>query len=126
MGRSSGRPPELAAVTLPARGRERDYSIPVHGEARGLPCVLLEIRQDGLIRDEDVEAWAQRLAMIYRGSRPRSSPVRAARDAGARAEGGFPAGRGAGTRHGGATLRGARHPLNPAVLGAIHGWHARC
>ncbi|WP_437680224.1 N-formylglutamate amidohydrolase [Sorangium sp. So ce131] len=43
-----------------------DYSIPVHGEARGLPCVLLEIRQDGLTRDEDVEAWAQRLARIYR------------------------------------------------------------
>ncbi|WP_436604628.1 N-formylglutamate amidohydrolase [Sorangium sp. So ce1036] len=43
-----------------------DYSIPAHGEARGLPHLLLEIRQDGLASDEQVEAWAQRLAAIYR------------------------------------------------------------
>ncbi|WP_437329078.1 N-formylglutamate amidohydrolase [Sorangium sp. So ce381] len=43
-----------------------DYGIPTHGEARGLPCVLLEIRQDGLISDEGVEVWAQRLAASYR------------------------------------------------------------
>lgn len=44
-----------------------DYSIPVHGEARGLPCVLIEVRQDCLASAEGVEAWAQRLAAIYRG-----------------------------------------------------------
>lgn len=39
-----------------------DYTIPVHGEARGLPHVLIEIRND-LIGDEDGQAdWAGRLA----------------------------------------------------------------
>ena len=39
-----------------------DYTIPVHGEARGIPHVLLEIRQD-LIADADGQrAWADRLA----------------------------------------------------------------
>src|SRR5690606_34266836 len=41
-----------------------DYAIPVHGEARGLPHVELEIRQD-LIADEAGQLlWAQRLARI--------------------------------------------------------------
>lgn len=39
-----------------------DYSIPVHGEARGLPHIEIEIRQD-LIADEAGQAeWAQHLA----------------------------------------------------------------
>ncbi len=37
---------------------ERDYSVPVHGEQRGIPHVELEIRQD-LIGDEEGQAeWA--------------------------------------------------------------------
>ncbi|KYF63194.1 N-formylglutamate amidohydrolase [Sorangium cellulosum] len=51
-----------------------DYGIPVHGEARGLPCVLLEIRQDGLLSAEGVEAWAQRLAAIYRAIEAQGLP----------------------------------------------------
>jgi predicted N-formylglutamate amidohydrolase len=40
---------------------ETDYSIPRHGEARGLPHVEIEIRQD-LIREEAGQsAWARRL-----------------------------------------------------------------
>jgi predicted N-formylglutamate amidohydrolase len=41
-----------------------DYTIPVHGERRGLPHVEIEIRQD-LIEDEKGQAaWAERLARI--------------------------------------------------------------
>jgi len=41
---------------------ETDYTIPRHGEARGLPHVELEIRQD-LVSDEAGQAqWAQRIS----------------------------------------------------------------
>jgi predicted N-formylglutamate amidohydrolase len=43
-----------------------DYTIPVHGEARGLPSVMIEIRQDGIRNAEGVAAWATRLAQAYR------------------------------------------------------------
>jgi predicted N-formylglutamate amidohydrolase len=43
-----------------------DYTIPTHGDARGLPCVMIEIRQDGIRTAEGVEAWAARLVMAYR------------------------------------------------------------
>lgn len=44
----------------------RDYSVPVHGEIRGLPHVEFEIRQDLVTTAEDQAAWAQRLAPILR------------------------------------------------------------
>ena len=41
-----------------------DYTVPVHGEGRGLPHVEIEIRQD-LIADAAAEAaWAARLARL--------------------------------------------------------------
>jgi predicted N-formylglutamate amidohydrolase len=41
-----------------------DYTIPAHGEQRGLPHALIEIRQD-LIADEDGQRqWAARLARL--------------------------------------------------------------
>jgi predicted N-formylglutamate amidohydrolase len=44
---------------------ETDYTIPVHGEARGLMNTGIEIRQD-LISDQAREkAWADRLARIF-------------------------------------------------------------
>jgi len=44
---------------------ETDYTIPVHGEARGLMNTGIEIRQD-LIGDVAGEkAWADRLARIF-------------------------------------------------------------
>jgi predicted N-formylglutamate amidohydrolase len=44
---------------------DRDYSVPLHGEDRGLLHVELEIRQD-LIGDADgQEEWAARLATIF-------------------------------------------------------------
>lgn len=43
---------------------ESDYTIPVHGEARGLPHVLVEIRNDGLRTAADQDAWADRLVRV--------------------------------------------------------------
>jgi predicted N-formylglutamate amidohydrolase len=41
-----------------------DYTIPVHGERRGLPHVELEIRQDLIATEAGQRAWAARLARI--------------------------------------------------------------
>ncbi|MBH9394494.1 N-formylglutamate amidohydrolase [Pseudomonas aeruginosa] len=38
-----------------------DTTVPVHGDARGLEAVLLEIRNDGLRTPEAVRTWAERL-----------------------------------------------------------------
>jgi predicted N-formylglutamate amidohydrolase len=44
---------------------ETDYTIPVHGEARGLMNTGIEIRQD-LISDQSGQTrWADRLARIF-------------------------------------------------------------
>jgi len=43
-----------------------DYTIPVHGEVRGIPSAMIEIRQDGISTTEGVAAWAARLAQAYR------------------------------------------------------------
>ena len=43
---------------------DTDYTVPVHGERRGLPHVEIEIRQD-LIMDEGGQAeWAQRMTRV--------------------------------------------------------------
>lgn len=41
---------------------DEDYAIPVHGDARGLDALLLEIRNDELRDPAGVAAWAGRLA----------------------------------------------------------------
>ncbi|MHB1329329.1 MAG: N-formylglutamate amidohydrolase [Gemmatimonadales bacterium] len=38
-----------------------DYTVPVHGDARGIPAVLFEVRHDLLSSQEDVARWADRL-----------------------------------------------------------------
>jgi predicted N-formylglutamate amidohydrolase len=43
-----------------------DYTLPVHGEARGIPSVMIEIRQDAIRTVEGVAACATRLAQAYR------------------------------------------------------------
>lgn len=45
---------------------EYDYTIPVHGEGRGLLSAMIEIRQDGIRTAADAAAWAARLAEAYR------------------------------------------------------------
>lgn len=43
-----------------------DYGIPVHGEARGLINTGIEIRQDLITDQAGQQAWAERLARIFR------------------------------------------------------------
>jgi len=43
-----------------------DYTIPLHGEGRGLPCAMIEIRQDEIRTALGAIAWAARLAEAYR------------------------------------------------------------
>lgn len=42
-----------------------DYTIPVHGGRRGLPSVMIEIRQDEIRATADADAWAARIAAAY-------------------------------------------------------------
>jgi predicted N-formylglutamate amidohydrolase len=76
----------LAGLLLDSFGREHDltvgdnlpynvddgsdHSIPMHGEGRGLPHVLIEIRQDTLGRPDLVDRWAERLTDHLRGLMP--------------------------------------------------------
>jgi predicted N-formylglutamate amidohydrolase len=41
---------------------ETDYTVPVHGEKRGIPCVEFEVRNDLLSTAEEAALWADRLA----------------------------------------------------------------
>ena len=45
---------------------ETDYTIPVHGEARGLMNTGIEIRQDLIAEAAGQAQWAERLARILR------------------------------------------------------------
>lgn len=42
--------------------RDADYAVPIHGDDRGIPAVLVEIRQDLLATRSGIEEWAHRLA----------------------------------------------------------------
>ena len=67
---------------------ETDYTIPVHGEQRGIPHVEIEIRQDLIADEAGQAAWAARLAGLLRrgydrlvedrGTAPEARPVRPA------------------------------------------------
>jgi predicted N-formylglutamate amidohydrolase len=41
-----------------------DYTVPVHGERRGLPYLEIEIRQDLIVEPSGQAAWAARLARL--------------------------------------------------------------
>lgn len=45
---------------------EEDFTVPIHGDANGIPAVLLEVRQDLLADEAGAEAWAARLAPLLR------------------------------------------------------------
>ena len=47
-----------------AVNEETDYTIPVHGEARGLVTTGIEIRQDLIADESGQQQWAERLARI--------------------------------------------------------------
>ena len=42
--------------------RDADYAVPIHGDDRGIPAVLVEIRQDLLSTRSGIAEWADRLA----------------------------------------------------------------
>jgi predicted N-formylglutamate amidohydrolase len=44
--------------------RDADYALPVHGDDRGIPAVLIEIRQDLIATSAGADEWARRLASI--------------------------------------------------------------
>ena len=44
---------------------DTDYTIPVHGEARGLINTGIEIRQDLIADPAGQQQWAERLARIF-------------------------------------------------------------
>jgi predicted N-formylglutamate amidohydrolase len=52
-----------------------DYTVPVHGDARGNPAALIEVRQDLLADAAGIEAWARRLAPILRAAVERHQTV---------------------------------------------------
>jgi predicted N-formylglutamate amidohydrolase len=41
--------------------RQADYAIPIHGDQRDIPAILIEIRNNGLGNAGDISAWADRL-----------------------------------------------------------------
>jgi predicted N-formylglutamate amidohydrolase len=43
---------------------DTDYTIPVHGEQRGIPHVAIEIRHDLIENEADQRAWATRMCRI--------------------------------------------------------------
>jgi predicted N-formylglutamate amidohydrolase len=47
-------------------GRTDDYALPVHGDDRGIPAVLVEIRHDLIADAAGVTEWAERLAAALR------------------------------------------------------------
>lgn len=60
--RHLGRDPGLLlSANEPYRIDADDYAIPVHGDARGLPAILLEIRNDLLSTPEGIADWTARL-----------------------------------------------------------------
>lgn len=48
---------------------EIDYTVPIQGETRGLPCAMVEIRQDEIGDDRAAEHWAELLAAAWNATR---------------------------------------------------------
>ncbi len=43
--------------------RAEDYSVPIHGDDRGIPAVLIEIRNDLISDEAGIDNWARHLAV---------------------------------------------------------------
>lgn len=59
-------PTQVIAANEPYRIDTDDYTVPVHGDARGLPAVLLEIRHDLIGHMAGVRDWTARLSHALR------------------------------------------------------------
>ena len=53
---------------------EHDYTVPIHGDARGIPAALLEIRNDQLTDAAGTELWATRLIPALKALEPHARP----------------------------------------------------
>ena len=51
-----------------------DYSIPAHGQARGLPHIEIEIRQDLIDTPEGAQLWAGRIAQALQTAHAENGP----------------------------------------------------
>ena len=61
----AGRATSWSATTSPISSSDlTDYTIPVHGEKRGLPHVEIEIRQDLITEEHGQREWAERLIRL--------------------------------------------------------------
>jgi predicted N-formylglutamate amidohydrolase len=47
---------------------DHDYTVPIHGDARGLPSVLVEVRQDLVSDVLGIERWSYKLAAALAGT----------------------------------------------------------
>lgn len=54
-------PAIVAALDEPYRVEPDDYSVPMHGDAHGLPSSFVELRQDLVADEAGQQAWAERL-----------------------------------------------------------------
>ena len=54
----------IATAPKPAITETSDYTVPVHGERRGLPHVEIEIRQDLITDPAGQREWVGRLARL--------------------------------------------------------------
>lgn len=50
--------------------RQGDYAIPIHGDDRGIPAIMIEIRNDLIANPDGVAEWAQRLATVVLAATP--------------------------------------------------------
>lgn len=80
IGLAYGRDPRLARQLHPLLARQadllvgdnqpygiedsHDFTLPTHGELRGIPHVMIEIRQDELQTQSQAASWVERLAQI--------------------------------------------------------------
>lgn len=53
---------------------DHDHTVPVHGDGRGLPAALIEVRQDLLAATGGAEEWARRLAFALAAISPTARP----------------------------------------------------
>ena len=52
-----------------------DYSIPVHGQGRGLPHIEIELRQDLIGTQKGARSWAETLAVAFKQVRTALAPL---------------------------------------------------
>ncbi|WP_415182335.1 N-formylglutamate amidohydrolase [Phaeovulum sp.] len=61
------------AANEPYRIDVDDYTVPIHGDARGLPAVLLEVRHDLIGSHSGVREWTRRLSAALRAAEGHAS-----------------------------------------------------